>query len=451
MTRSTIQQSRLPRFPRLALGAGLAAAFALAPLTPLVPTTALTYASADEVCAPGIISRVQGPPPVLEAMDALPGTLPYTGKGVLVAVVDSGVDGTRPQLASAFASGSVSLVSDGERPDGLGDPFGHGTAVAGVIAARPENGSGVTGVAPDASLVSIRVFSSTDDQAMKNGTGPTADRLASGIAEASRLGAQIIVVAMSDDVDTPALRNASTDAVANGALVVASAGNRATTASTEDSPRYPAAYDGVLSVTATTLTGLPTNDSIHGAHIDIAAPGQQVLTTATGAGDCVYQTDAPSSSFATAYVAGVAALLAEAHPDEGPAGWAYRLKATADRPNPDASDDMIGWGRIRPAAALSLRPDSSTRGPASPFADTSSAVVKPAQTTIVRSQTDTQATTTIVIAAVAIGSLIAIIALAAQMKRRRLQLATNDAADAAAAAAARRKADEDDSDDNFDA
>ncbi|MGO3146143.1 MAG: S8 family serine peptidase [Leucobacter sp.] len=431
------------RGSRVALGAGLAFAFALAPITPLVPISAgspfmqlaaVSPAAALEGCAPGAMARIPGPPPVLDALDATPGSLSYTGKGILVAIVDSGVDSTHPQLAPALVSGSTSLVSDGERPDGLGDPLGQGTAVAGIIAARPLAGSGVTGVAPDANIVSIRAFASDEAQSESDGNGPDAERLADGINRAVDLDANIIVVAVSDDVDSASLREASANAADSGALIVASAGNRDTTASVADGPRYPAAYPGALAVTAVSLSGRPTDDSIHGDHVDVAAPGQEVLTTATGAGDCIYAADAPSSSFSTAYVAGFAALLAEAYPDEGPTGWIYRLEATADRPNPDARDDMIGWGRIRPQAALELRPDSSTRGPESPFADTSNAAAFRPHTSITRTQTGTLDMTLGVVVATILGGLIVVIALVAQLRRQRLLRTKVEAEDAATAA-----------------
>lgn len=414
-------QRRAGHTLRVAIGAVLASAALVVAPAPFDVTGQLTTPAkaADDACAPGVMATIPGPPPALESLDATPGKLKFTGAGVIVAVVDSGIDATRPQLEQAFAPGSTSLIEDGERPDGLGDPHGHGTAVAGIIAARASTSSGVVGIAPGASIISIRVFRGEDDESEKKGFGPNSDRLAAGIRTGVDLGARVIAVAMSDDVENAALRDATTYASDHGALIVASAGNRATTTNTSDSPRYPAAYPGALAVTAVSSDGLPTNDSIHGEHIDVAAPGQQVLTTATGAGDCIYAGDAPSASFATAYVAGSAALIAEAYPEEGPEGWAYRLKASALRPNPDARDDQIGWGTIRPAAALSLRPDSSTRGPVSPFADVSNAAIPRPTVQLQPAEKPAEDSALFIAVTIGLGGTVVLLALVAQLRRRR--------------------------------
>lgn len=347
------------------LGSG---AVALAPAAP---------AAAADTCEPGSTAQIPGPAPAFAQLGLDVNRESATGAGITVAIVDSGVDATRPQLASALGTGSVSLIDDGARTDGLSDVHGHGTAIAGVIAARPSDVSGVVGIAPDARIISIRVFQGDTERQREDGLGPSTARTAAGIRAAADAGAQVIAVALSEDVDSPALRDATAYAFAQGSLVVASAGNAATTENTAPTPRYPAAYPGALAVTAVDAENLPTDDSIHGAHIDVAAPGQYVLTTAVAAGDCVYAADAPAASFATAYAAGAAALVAEAFPEEGPAGWAYRLKATAERADPDAPDELTGWGLLRPLDAIALRPSSSTRGPASPFADNSEAALVP--------------------------------------------------------------------------
>lgn len=365
------------------------------------------------------MARLPGPPQAFAEMGLPVDGRRTTGAGVTVAIIDSGVDASRPQLTGALGRGSKSLISDGERGDGLGDAQGHGTALAGIIAARPSPTSGVVGVAPEAKIISLRVFRKDDQQSIDKGFGPDSGRIAEAIRRATDLKARVITVALSDDVDTPALREATSYAAAHGSLVVASAGNRDTTKRTADSPRYPAAYPDALAVTAVGPTGLATSSSIHGPHVDVAAPGQNVLTTSAGGGDCRYAADAPSSSFATAYTAGAVALLAQAYPNETPQQWAYRLEATADRPNPDARNDQTGWGAIRPAAAIELRPSSSTRGPASPFADTSDAARAPETVRITAHPTPPGDGTFVAALVLGAAGLIAVFALAARTRRRR--------------------------------
>ena len=292
-------------------------------------------------------------------------------------MVDSGIDRSNPHLAAAV-TGGIDLVGDGTDPSGFTDYDGHGTAIAGEIAARAVEGSGVVGLAPGASLLSVRVFRGTDDESVRNGWGPSTERLAAGIRYAADAGARVINASISTVEQSAALKDAVAYAAASGSLVVASAGNAATTDDPSSTPRYPAAYPGALAVTAVSADGAGTDDSIHGPHIEVAAPGSQVLTTATGAGDCLYAADTPSSSFATGYVSAAAALVVQAHPTETPAQWEYRLTATAVRADPDSRDDLVGWGVVQPFEAITLLPDASTRGPESPFADTAQSAVRPA-------------------------------------------------------------------------
>jgi type VII secretion-associated serine protease mycosin/type VII secretion protein EccB len=338
-------------------------------------------ASADALMADDCSASVQFSTDVPTAITALNTAEIWkraTGAGVTVAIVDSGIDGNNPHLTTAVRGGT-NLVPDGANGSGLSDNNGHGTVIAGEIGAREVDGSGVVGVAKDATLLSVRVFRGTDEQSVKAGLGPSSSRLASGIRYATDHGAQIINVSLSDYNDSPSLESAVRYATANGSLVVASAGNRNTASGvSSDTVRFPAGYDGVLGVTATDALGTVTEDSIHGPQVAVAAPGSNVLSTATGGGDCVYAADAASSSFATAYASAAAALVAQAHPDESPAQWLYRLEATAVRSNPDERDDINGWGMINPLAAIELEPSSDTRGPESPFANnTGSAVTMP--------------------------------------------------------------------------
>jgi membrane-anchored mycosin MYCP len=328
-------------------------------------------AAGSSQCTPGSVQLSSATPSALALLQSTEAWNRSTGAGITVAVVDSGVDASNPHLVGAVIGGT-NLVGDGENLSGLTDLDGHGTAIAGEIAARPLAGSGVVGLAHGAKILSVRVFRGTDDESTKAGFGPSVDKLAQGIRYATDHGATIINVSLSDYAENTALRTAVGYATSRGSLVVASAGNRATSTDKTDGTRYPAGYPEVLGVTATTEAGQATEDSIHGSHVRVAAPGSKILTSATGAGDCMYATDAPSSSFATGYVSAAAALVAQTYPSESPAQWIYRLEATALRDNPDARNDFTGWGIVQPASALVLVPSSTTRGPRSPFVNTDS-------------------------------------------------------------------------------
>ena len=288
-------------------------------------------------------------PPALAQLGATAAWQLATGEGVLVAVVDSGVDDRNPHLSGVVREGRDVVTGDGP---GRTDTWGHGTAVAGIIAARRVEGSGVIGLAPGARILPVRVYHAEGDQAVEQGVQPTPGRIAEGITWAAEQGAKIINVSMSTDADDPALRAAVRDATARGALVVASAGNRNTADDKSDDARYPAAYPEVLSVAAVDAELRASDASIHGPHVDVAAPGAQVLTAYPGAGDCWYATTDPAPSWSTAYASAAAALVAQRFPDETPAQWAHRLEVTAARATLDERTDTTGWGVIRPDVAL---------------------------------------------------------------------------------------------------
>ncbi|WP_456826247.1 S8 family serine peptidase [Cellulomonas sp. P5_E12] len=355
------------------LAGGVAAVLVAAGLVAL-GSPAVAADTACELDHPVLIDQR---PPALDRLSADLAWTAATGAGVMVAVVDSGVDSSNPHLSTAVVPG-VDVVGVATETTGRTDVFGHGTAVAGEIAARAIEGSGVVGLAPDATILPVRVYYADDEQASRDGVAPDAGRMASGILAASARGARVINVSMSTTVDDPALRSAVEQATAAGSLVVASAGNRATADDKADVAHYPAAYPDALAVTAVDVDGNATEDSIHGPHVDVAAPGTNVLTTLPGGGDCMLGVEA-SSSYATAYVSAAAALLVEQHPDESPAQWAYRLEVTAARERPAERDDLVGWGLVRPASALNFVDDGSARGPDSPVNARPAAQAPPAQ------------------------------------------------------------------------
>ncbi len=264
-----------------------------------------------------------------------------TGKGVTVAVIDTGVDASNPQLRDAMASGGKSYV-DGPADQDL---EGHGTRVAGIIAARPLEGTGFEGIAPDAKILSYRYTGGEN----KQGNSGTMSR---AIRDAVAAGAKIINISSdtADKEDNEQLRGAVAAAVNAGALIVAAAGNDGADGKSADT--YPASYPGVLAVAASDRNDERAYFSQSGDFVDVAAPGVDMVSTVPKGGQCT----ADGTSFAAPYVAGVAALLKEKHPDWTAAQIATRIEETAQRPDRDPNR-FIGWGVVDPVAALS---DDST-------------------------------------------------------------------------------------------
>lgn len=337
---------------------------AAAPSAQLSPRTrlpsVLPLAEGTQECTPGVPRYVDQAPAVLSQL-GLSEAWALSSGAVLVAVVDSGVDARNAHLTQAVAVGT-DLVDGG---DGWRDDSGHGTAVAGQIAAREVTGSGVVGVAPQAVILPVRVYADTSEESVREGRGPDALRTAEGITWAADNGAVVIAVPQSTPSDVPELRAAVEYATRAGALVVASAGN-ASDDQQGASVRFPAGYPQALSVTAVDAQGHPSDALLHGVHVELAAPGSQVLTTFLDAGDCLLAADTPTASYATGTAAGVAALVASAHPQEGPADWEYRMLATALRPTPASRDNLIGWGIVAPYDALNMVNDGSLPGPPNP-------------------------------------------------------------------------------------
>jgi membrane-anchored mycosin MYCP len=348
----------------LAVSAGLTLGATLLIAAPAEPVYAT---SSSENCSTDSPALVAASPPAFDALGVREAWELATGAGVVVAVVDSGVNVANIHLREGVLPG-VNLVV-GTDP-ATTDAEGHGTVAASVIAARGVEGSGLVGVAPDSEILPVRVYYASSDEAQEQGVSLTADRIAAGIRWAAENGADVINVSLSTTENIPAMEEAVAVATANGALVVASAGNRETSTVSEDVPRYPAAYPGVLGVSAVDVNGAwVAAASYAGEWVDVVATGQQVPSAFHWAGDCVQAPgDAlPSSSWATAYAAGTAALVAQAHPDETPAQWAHRLMVTASRPQPAGRDEQIGWGLVQPVAAIEFIDDGSAPGPPSPI------------------------------------------------------------------------------------
>ena len=335
------------------LGPGWATPAAVA--APGVPTAA-------QACEEGRTRYVEDTPAALVRLGARRAWGLATGRGVVVAVVDTGVADANAHFPDGVLLPGRSFAGGSPRQD----PRAHGTAVAGIVAARPlGDRSGVEGLAPQARILPVKVVpdeQGTDDGEV--GVGALAD----GIRYAARSGADVVNVSLSTTSDDPRLRAAVRYATEHGALVVASAGNRRTAQDRADGPRYPAAYPEVVAVAATDADDRVTDDSVHGAHVDLAAPGRDVLTAWAAWGDCYLSQDGESTSYATAYVSGAAALVVQRFPHDGPAEWKQRLEATAARERRDARDDVTGWGVVQPVEALTTVLDDGVAGPPAPGA-----------------------------------------------------------------------------------
>ncbi|MFI0722438.1 type VII secretion-associated serine protease mycosin [Streptomyces sp. NPDC021224] len=258
------------------------------------------------------------------------------GKGVTVAVIDSGIDTRNPQLATAVdVSRSLDLTAPGGR--GTTDPVGHGTEVAGIIAARPSPATGFVGLAPEATLISLR-------QAGEDGTG-TVDGLARALRKAVAEGAGVINISQDTPRGTPGLAAAVAAAVAADAVIVASAGNGGSDGVFRTT--YPGGYPGVLAVGASDRNNERAPFSQAGDFVGVAAPGVDILSTVPGGGQCLDN----GTSFAAPYVAGVAALIRAEHPTWTAAEVIAQIEQTAQRISP-GHDALLGWGVVDPVRAL---------------------------------------------------------------------------------------------------
>lgn len=250
----------------------------------------------------------------LDAIDAVDAITCVRGAGILVAVLDTGVDGTHPDLVGRIAGTPINILegtldasdtanSIDDDGDGLIDEMsGHGTHVAGIVAR----------VAPDAGILPVRVLNS-------DGVGD-AFYLAAGIIYAADQGAAVINLSVGSTRDARAVEAAVAYAEGQGALVVAAAGN-----SNRSTPEYPAAYDTVLSVNAIDAKERRAGFSNYGETVDVAAPGVEIWSAAVGGGYVRWS----GTSMSTPFVSGAAALIASTEGDWPPRDLTRRLVDTA--------------------------------------------------------------------------------------------------------------------------
>jgi subtilisin family serine protease len=260
--------------------------------------------------------RVRAP----KAWDATRGS-----SATVIAILDTGVDFRHRDLQGAFVAGYDAITNDGNPAD----DHGHGTAVAGIVAARTQNGVGQAGACWRCALMPVKVLDAS-------GWGTTS-AIAAGIVWATDHGADVINMSLGGTGRTQALADAIAYAAARDVLLVAAAGNAGST-----TPFYPAAYPGVVSVAGTTSSDGLYSWSNRGAWVQVAAPGCNTAPRSGGG----YETFCGTSS-ATPLVSGLAGLALSLAPETPSAALAQALNAGAI-----ARPDAIVHGRVDALATL---------------------------------------------------------------------------------------------------
>jgi subtilisin family serine protease len=290
------------------------------------------------------------------------------GTGITVAVLDTGVDTKHPDLANQTVAG-WDFTKDSAT---ITDPAGHGTEVAGIIAARTNNAIGIAGTAFNAKIMPVTVC----DAVVAQGGSGGCDLfyVAAGIVFAADKGAKIINLSMGDDTPSSTLQAAINYALTRNVVVVAAAGNNAQAG---NAAMYPASYPGVISVGAHDSTGARANFSNNNNdpnlnHVTVTAPGVSILTTIPVALDTNdgtqdgYAIDPSTAafpsgtSFSAAYVSGVAALLMSAKVATTPATVRDALICGAVDAGAVGYDPDYGYGRVNAALSMNWNGNSAS-------------------------------------------------------------------------------------------
>jgi subtilisin family serine protease len=259
-----------------------------------------------------------------------------TGKGIKIAVIDTGVDTGHPDLKGKVIDKANFVDGDKSFNEDV-----HGTLVAGIIAAIPNNGVGIYGVAPDVKLLAVKVCRPRAKDRVE--ADSSSDMLGRGFDFAILKGANIINLSLGGPRD-PLIARLVRDAYARGIITVAAAGN----GGPGGEPVYPAAMEKVLAVSAVDKRNELYEMATRGDYIDLVAPGVEIISTMPGARFDVYS----GTSMAAPHVAGVIAILLEKHPNLSPAELRDIVEAAARDLGAPGKDVMFGSGLVDACNAL---------------------------------------------------------------------------------------------------
>jgi thermitase len=296
------------------------------------------------------------------------------GKGIIVAVIDSGIDESHPDLKGKIA-GTKNLSTSSTTDD----IFGHGTAVAGVIAATTNNGEGIAGVCPDCKLLNVKVSNDSD------GGVASLEPIAEAIHWSVDNGAKVINISIASQIQSRILEDAVNYAWGKGVLVVAGAGNcggetyAKNSCSNQNPIMYPAAHDNAVAVGAIDYNGNKALFSEHGSWVDVMAPGVEIATTAPtkkyNSGSNLNYAYFSGTSFSAPMVAGIAALAYSTSPSV--VEVRKKIEGTAIK----GSGSFSAYGLVNASRAVS----GSTTEPLDPETESGSESAKPSKDKIKKS------------------------------------------------------------------
>ena len=305
---------------------------ALAAMCVVVPAMKASPAEAD---------AIRNQEWILSSLDVQGAQRYSNGRGVVVAVVDTGVDGKHVDLAGSVLAG-VDFTSGSPRGVGAVDANGHGTGMAGLIVGHGHgigHADGILGLAPEAKVLPIRLLANPESSS--GGAGQA-------VAWATAHGASVISMSFAGPSANDQEAQAMAAAYRANVVLVAGAGNVNEGARQVE---YPAAYPGVVAVAGTDEHGNHSRVSVTGNLITIAAPSDNIPSTYNTGGYAI----GSGTSSSTAIVAGAAALIRSRFPNLTAGEVVNRLTATAIDKGPPGRDDEYGYGLLNLVGALTAK------------------------------------------------------------------------------------------------
>ncbi|MEX2012843.1 MAG: S8 family peptidase [Candidatus Levyibacteriota bacterium] len=253
-----------------------------------------------------------------------------------IAIIDTGVDGTHTDLSGLVLEGYNTI----DENTNTSDDHGHGTHVAGVASAQTDNANGIASISYQSSILPVKVLKS-------DGTG-TYDDLSEGIIYAADKGARLVNLSLGGSSDSTTLKRAVEYAQARGSILVAAAGNNG-----NDAPVYPAAYSGVLAVSASDQNDNLASFSSYGNNIFVSSPGVSITSSVPGNSYNKYS----GTSMSAPHLAGLLVLALSAKPSLSNSELIDQVKNNAEKVGSYTYDQngwnpYFGYGRISSGKTL---------------------------------------------------------------------------------------------------